>query len=384
MLAGALSSKQNVNAMGKTPSPRSSTARLALRLAISLAVSAAFIWLSLRHTDVRSVARAIASANPVPLLGYLGILLVVHGVRTVRWHLLLQSVGPVGLRRVNEASAIGFMMLVLLPLRLGELARPLLVARAVPGAGPPLRRSGAMASCVVERVIDGLGLGLLGIVALRLVGAGEGDRAADFARHAAWVVTAAFSGLCVALVAAFFMRERATALVRWVLGRVAPRLANRVGGMLDAFIGALHLGSPWRVAAVLALTVAHWSLHVLGFFWLAPAFGFQLTIVMACAVLAVQAVGVMVPAGPGMIGTSQFFTQLGVSIFVPGALTVPALAARSAGYANTIWMLQFGQQVALGLLFWVGSRIALGDVLGRDPVPEVEVEAVEVTSAAVR
>jgi hypothetical protein len=35
----------------------------------------------------------------------------------------------------------------------------------------------------------------------------------------------------------------------------------------------------------------------------------------------------MVPAGPGMIGTSQFFTQAGLSIFVPGALSVPAVAA---------------------------------------------------------
>jgi glycosyltransferase 2 family protein len=83
-------------------------------------------------------------------------------------------------------------------------------------------------------------------------------------------------------------------------------------------------------------------------------------------VLAAQAVGVMVPAGPGMVGTSQFFTQAGLSIFVPGALSVPEVAARAAGYANSIWMLQFGQQVVLGLFFWVAGRVSLAGVLGPD------------------
>jgi hypothetical protein len=52
-----------------------------------------------------------------------------------------------------------------------------------------------------------------------------------------------------------------------------------------------------------------------------------------------------------MVGTSQFFTQLGVSIFVAGALTDPEIAARTVAYANTIWLLQFVQQVVLGLIF---------------------------------
>jgi uncharacterized membrane protein YbhN (UPF0104 family) len=134
--------------------------------------------------------------------------------------------------------------------------------------------------------------------------------------------------------------------------------------MVSGFLAALDLGSPWRVVAVFVLTVAHWSLHVVGFTLLAPAFGMHLTPLMACAVLAAQAVGVMVPAGPGMVGTSQFFTQAGLSIFVPGALTVPSVAARAAGYANTIWMLQFSQQVVLGLIFWFAGRVSLGGVIG--------------------
>ena len=101
--------------------------KLFARTVLSLAMSAVFVWLSLRHTDVRAVGRAMASADPVRLVAYVGMLLVIHLVRTVRWGLLLKPLGEVSFKRLNSASAVGWMLLVLLPLRLGEFARPLLI-----------------------------------------------------------------------------------------------------------------------------------------------------------------------------------------------------------------------------------------------------------------
>ena len=93
---------------------------------------------------------------------------------------------------------------------------------------------------------------------------------------------------------------------------------------------------------------------------LAPAFGFHgLTPLMLAVILTIQVVGVMVPAGPGMVGTMQFFTQAGLSLF-----TADAFSARGAGYANTIWLLQFGEQVALGLVFLVAGHVSLKGLLG--------------------
>src|ERR1700681_3720772 len=98
----------------KISAPRA--AKVAFRAFLSLLVSGVFVWLSLRHTDLRAVAHAMAAAHTQPMLGYLGILLAVHAVRTVRWGLLLEPLGHVGFKRVNSASAIGYMMLMLLPL----------------------------------------------------------------------------------------------------------------------------------------------------------------------------------------------------------------------------------------------------------------------------
>ena len=137
--------------------------KLTVRIVLSLAVSAVLMWLSLRNADLHAVGRAIASADPWRMLGYAAILLCIHVVRTVRWGILLEPLGHVGFKRLNSASAVGFMLLMVLPFRLGEFARPLLIARPPPGGrGATLRRSGAFASIVVERIVDGLAIGVLG------------------------------------------------------------------------------------------------------------------------------------------------------------------------------------------------------------------------------
>jgi hypothetical protein len=265
------------------------------------------------------------------------------------------------------------MLLVTLPLRLGELARPLLVSQPSPGDPVFLPRSGALASCVVERVVDCLAIGVLGIISLRMLAA-HGN-AAEYANYAATLVTVGFAAVCIALAVAFFVRERAVELVRRVLGLVSRRLAELIAKMVDGFIRGLHLGSAGRVLAFLALTAVYWALHVWGFWWVAGAFDLELSVLMACTVLASQVVGIMIPAGPGMVGTSQFFTQLGVSIFIPGALTLPDIASRAAAYANTIWLLQFGQQALTGVPFLVAGKVSLSALFKRwDRDPSLDIQ----------
>lgn len=345
----------------------SKTAKLVIRVGVSLAVSGVFIFFSLRHTSLAAVGAAMAAADPVPVFGYLIALLAVHLVKTVRWGLLLKPLGDISFKRLNSASAVGFMLMVILPLRLGELGRPILVARTAGPGEYKLSRGGALASCFVERIIDSIAVGVLCIVSLHAL-APTGDTAV-LAERGAVLLTAAFSLACVLLIVAFFMRARAVAFARRLLMPLSSSLANRVSRLLDNFIKSLHLGSPQRLLAFFALTVVYWALHVWGFWAVAGAFGLHLTVLMACTVLAFQVIGIMIPAGPGMVGTSQFFTQLAVSIFIPGAVAVPEVAARVAAYGNMIWLLQFGQQVLTGLVFLAIGHVSLANLF--DP-PEEE------------
>jgi len=346
-----------------------------IRLLGSLAVSAVLIALTLRKVDLAAVGQALANAHSEPLLGYVAILLAVHVVKTVRWWLLILPLGPVSFRRVNVASAVGLMLLALMPLRLGELARPLIVSRATSEGEVPLRRSAALASCVVERLCDSIAMSVLAIVSLRWLAVS--GHTADVARHAATLGALGFGGGAVALAFAFLARERAMKLLRGAISVVSPKLADRVVKLVDGFIIGLHLGSVFNVIGFLALTAVYWGLLIVAYWWVAQAFDLPLTPLMACTVLACQVIGSMIPAGPGMVGTSQFFTQLGISIFFAGAFTAPELAPRVVAYANAIWAIQFAQQMLVGLPFLISGRVK---VTGRFSPHEPLTNAAETAS----
>jgi hypothetical protein len=80
---------------------------------------------------------------------------------------------------------------------------------------------------------------------------------------------------------------------------------------------------------------------------LARAFDIHLDLIQAYTVLGVLVIGVMIPAGPGMAGTFQYFCQMGLALFLGSA----ASGAQGVAYANVLWIAQFGQQVVLGLIF---------------------------------
>ncbi|MBS2023080.1 MAG: flippase-like domain-containing protein [Deltaproteobacteria bacterium] len=349
--------------------------KLALRIVVSLSVSAFFVWLSLRKIDVRRMAGVIADVPLTYILYYLCIALTVHVIRTVRWGILLEPLGHVGFRRLNSAAAVGFMLLMVLPLRLGEFARPLLIARPPDGQGVRLSRSGALASVVVERIVDGIFMGLLGVIALWALGSRVQGGYADFARHASLLVSAGFFALCVALVLAYFLRDQALSLTRKLLTPLSEKLAARVVKMLDSFISALHLGSGWKALGFFVLTALYWSLSAFGLLVMLPAFGMHLSPLEACALLAIQVVGAMVPAGPGMVGTLSFFTQMGLSLFVAGALGSGQEGIAAAAFANLIWAMQFGQQVALGLIFMGLGHVSLKGLLDASPADDEEPSA---------
>jgi hypothetical protein len=103
---------------------------------------------------------------------------------------------------------------------------------------------------------------------------------------------------------------------------------------------------------------------------------------MVCTILAMQVVGVMIPAGPGMIGTLQLFTQIGLSLFVVGAFASGSpVAARAAGFANTVWMLTFGTQTVLGVIFMMLGHVSLRGLFGAGAAEEPAPAAVTAASS---
>ena len=104
------------------------------QLLLSVGLSVLFVWLSLRGTRLDEVGAAIIGADPLRVAGFVLCLTVMHFVRVFRWGLLVRPLTAISFPLLNALSAVGFLALMVLPLRLGELARPMLLSRRLRSA----------------------------------------------------------------------------------------------------------------------------------------------------------------------------------------------------------------------------------------------------------
>jgi uncharacterized protein (TIRG00374 family) len=335
---------------------------------VGLAVSGLALWLTLRGKDLGAIWAEMKLADYRYLAPFLLILGCIHLCRAVRWGILLEPVAKVPFARLNAVAAVGFMALVLLPFRIGEFARPYLVAER-----PKLRVSAALSSVVVERVVDGIFTGLLLVVALLAVP--NDAPGVGVLRAGGLLVAAVFGGLLVFLIVAYRNRGMAVRFTARLVGPFSPRLAERVSGMMDAFIHGLRLvPSRRKLALFFLLTGVYWGLNAFGMSVLARGFGFNLSLVQACALLGVLVVGVMIPAGPGMVGTFQGAILIGLGLFAPSE----TVHTRGMAFANVLWAAQIGQLVLFGLIFLPSEHIKIAQLFAAPTEVSDELEEEEV------
>jgi hypothetical protein len=336
-----------------------------IKFAVSLAITGASLWWTFRDTHWPDLWGSLRSANWVVLIPFLMILAVIHVARTIRWGNLLSPQERVSFKNLNEASAIGFMMLVILPFRLGEFARPFLIAQR-----SSIRRSAAMTSVVFERIVDAVLVATL-LRGLMFFMPDEGEGIARIRIGADVMFTVFFSGF-VFLLFARWQHDKVIGAMRMTLGRLAPGLTERAVHIVDGFLGALRqLPDARNFASFLGLTALYWVVNGLSMSLLANAFDcsggtalncqpLHISVFEGFVVLGVLVAGMMIPAAPGSAGTAQASVLLGLSVFVPQSV----VSSGGVAFANVLWITQIAQQIVVGLVFMVLSHSSFSEIAG--------------------
>lgn len=318
----------------------------AMQVAISLAITAVALGYSLYDFDLAALRMQLAGARPawiavLALLAATSLLL-----RAGRWRFILGTLGPLGATPVTEATCIGFMGNMVLPLRAGEIIRPLVAARAGVVSMPR-----ALATVAVERLLDLAMLALFAVITLWLVPAGR--NLAGVARTMLAVVVLAIVLLAAAI-------RWAEAVERFV-ERVAARLPDAIGHALvdgaRGFLGAVRgLSSPAALARAFAWSALVWGSTVAGFAAGAMALGIDAPLVpLGFAATVIIAAAVSAPSAPGFIGVFWAGAQMALGLF-----GIPRSTALTFGLLN--WVVQMVVILAMGT--WALSRLnlSLGEV----------------------
>lgn len=350
--------------------------RLAINLTLSLGMLALCMWLvwpdTVERARLSEAIDALRWRDFAPyLFAYLGLQCVVHVCRSVRWNNLLAPLGvKVPLGPLLAISSVGFMMILALPARLGEFVRPgLLRQRGYTTA------SAALGTVAVERIVDGLVISVLVFVCFFAL---RGPGSPGWMMPTAYAALGVFAGFLVFLVFAMW-KPRPTVrfcLAMSLLPRFAPKIADVIERKaLDMIRGFDVLRDGKNLVAFLAWTVVYWGTNGLGVWVLARAFGLDLSLTGAYASMGLLGVGISLPNSPGLVGQFQYFTLLGLSLYLgfdPDKPEInPVIYTSALAFAIVQHLLQVVWYVGMGALGLASPWVSFHDlrIARKSPTP---------------
>jgi glycosyltransferase 2 family protein len=332
-------------------------ARMLPKLVVSLVLGALFAWLASRGgVPLLPSAQAFSAVQAWAIPVYLLSLLLVHVLRASRWRFLIAPVKRVPLRDVILLNWIGFFAIFALPLRLGELARPTLTKLR---QGIPI--SVGFGTVAVERVIDGLLTSLC--VAWALFALPRLSSADPIARHLPMYGYAAlllFTCAFIALGMFLWQRALAVRLTQWGFSLVSPKLgallAEKVGNVAD---GLRSIGSARLAGGFLAESMAYWGVNALGVYLLGVGCGLPMTFGHAVSVMGVLAIGILLPAGPGLFGNFQLAVLACLRLYFPESV----VAEQGAVFVFLLYVLQSAVMVVAGVIPLYAMKVHMVDMV---------------------
>lgn len=265
--------------------------------------------------------------------------------RAKRWGYLF----PPGARprRLFNAVMIGYMGNNVLPLRAGEVLRAYVVARRGEGFWT------TVTTMVVERVLDGLAVGLMLAAVFFLV---------PVPRELEWAALLFLSAdlALIAVLGAFALAPRwVRGVARRLTGR-SPALAARIERLLDTLdTGLAGIRAPSHFPSTVLWSSLIW-VSLIGTTWACLlAAHLDLGVVAALTTLAFLGLGVSLPSSPGFVGVIQAAAWAALRLFdVPlnEALSFSILLHVSQLVPVTVW----------GLILLLVEHVSLSEA-GRPP-----------------
>lgn len=277
---------------------------------LGIIVSAVSLYFAQRGIDWPEVGAALSGAKYIYLVPNVALVMFTMWLRAVRWKLMITPLKKgVTLDSLFASTMIGFMVNNVLPLRLGELARPFSLSRK-----EDLSRSAVFATIVVERVFDALSLflmsGLLVAFAPLLV------------KNDPKLVGALYGILGLHVIALTFLimlrvkTEWALRIVRRVTSFLPDSFQDKILNVVDKFASGLGVFKDWRgLMAIIGWSLTIWALVGFSNWFIFLAFNLDVPWFAPYVVLAFVALGVSLPSAPGAVGPFQFFTIQALLLF---------------------------------------------------------------------
>ena len=319
-------------------------------------ISIFFLYIALRNQDWVKIVDAFKKANYLWLVPASIFILADYVFRAWRWSIILQ---PAARRRLPMSTLfpvllLGFAANNVFPARAGEVWRMWGLAQRT-----HVRKTVGLSTLIVERVFDVFTLLFLLAIASMVYPLSAHTKGIEY------VLTFLFVLLLVGLLLILFFEEWILRNATRLMWPIPSSFRERLLGMIGRFTTGLQALKERRaLAGIVSSSLLAWGSQTFSFTMILLAFGLYLppAQLFSASILMLALINllIMIPAGPGNVGTFEFAGKL--------ALTIAAIATSEQATAIVLvtHILQWLLVTGLGVLIAIQEGLTLAR-LSRGP-----------------
>jgi hypothetical protein len=315
------------------------------KLIFGIVLGIVLIYFSVRGINFNEIISHLKKIH----LGYAGLslffIILMQALRSYRWGVILQPMEKISEFTLFAVTSVGFLAIAAIPARIGELARPYLIAKK-----SSIKMSSALGTIIVERVLDSLAVLTMTFAVLILQ-----DLPSWMIKSGIlfFIVTMLVIACMVGLI---LRRERAVKIIdrilRWLPGKPAQKVNHVIHHFIDGFQVITDVN---RLLYLLLLSAVVWLVDVAAIYTLLLAFGFNLPVLAAFVVMVILIAGIAIPTAPGFIGNWHYACILGLSLF---GIAKP----EGFSFALVYHFLSMIIVIILGAIFLPFNKLSISDM----------------------
>jgi glycosyltransferase 2 family protein len=281
-----------------------SSRRALIQRLVEITISLAFLVLALQGINLKALAAALRQADYLWLLPAIVITLAILATKGVRWQLLFLPEYHLPFAPVFTALSAGYLASNVLPARLGEVVRVVLLV-----SEEPVGVARTVSTIVVERLLDILSLLIILVLLLPFI-----TLPPVMTRAAQSLAILALLGSAVLLMLSFWKEG----VLRWTRSGLRhvtfldrPMVYEGLGHLIDGFAtlrGRLGL-------VLIALSLLSWVGSVAVAWCVSQAFAMSVPVTGIAFAVVVVALGMVVPSSPGYIGVFHYLATVALAPF---------------------------------------------------------------------
>lgn len=315
------------------------------KVILGILISAVLVYLSVRGINFHDIVHDLQKIQSGYIALFLFVAVLIQWLRSYRWGVILQPLEKIDQFSLFSVTSVGLLAIAAIPARIGELARPYLIAKK-----STIKMSSALGTIIVERVLDSFSVLTIAVIVLL------------FNDLPSWMINSSIILFVLTIVifccimGLIWRRQAALKIINSILNKLPGKFANKIDELIHRFIDGFQCIVNIRLLLYLFfLSAVIWFLDVLAIYILLEAFGFTLPVMASFMVMIILIVGIAVPTAPGYIGSWHFSCILALELF--GVAKPEALS-----FAVVYHFLSMIIIVILGVIFLPFNKFSVSDI----------------------